>query len=213
MPCSAAEYDRPRTSDLPFQLQVWIDMQRALIFVFALASAGATLLAESPQQAFVKGWEGRTVTVKATLYSLVYNERGKLGTSRAGLREGLIVATPSQGAYLQFDGRQGRGEVTQHDPQRLVAAVNKAYEADVLDVRQYRKLEAVAIDRYDPGVELLVTDVRVDRDQVRFEFATAGGAEAVTGIRVKWPVPLSGSFSERDLVEGLLLRFVEIKQF
>lgn len=187
-------------------------MKRVLVLLVAVAWAGATLVAESPRQAFVKGWEGRTVTVKATLYSLVYNERGKLGTSRTGLREGLVVATPMQGAYLQFDGRQGRGEVRQHDPQQLVAAVNRAYEADVLDVRQYRKLEAVAIDRYDPGVELSVMYVRVDRDQVRFEFATAGSAQPVTGIRVKWPVPLSGAFSERALVEGLLQRFVEVRQ-
>ena len=187
-------------------------MKRTLVLLFALASAGTTVVAESPQQAFVKIWKGRTVTVKATLYSLVYNERGKLGTSRNGLREGLMVATPSQGAYLQFDGRQGRDEVREYDPDRLLAAVNSAYEPDVLDVRSYRKLEAVAVRRYDPGVDLQVTDVRVDRDQVRFEFANAGDTDAVTGIRIKWAGSLSKSFSERDVVEGLMQQFVEPKQ-
>jgi hypothetical protein len=188
-------------------------MKRTLVFLLAFASAGTTLEADdSPQQAFVKGWEGRTVTVRATLYSLIYNERGKLGTSRSGLREGLVVATPSEGAYFQFDGRQGRHEVIQYDLQRFVAAVNKTYEPDALDVRSYRKLEAVAINRYDPGVELVVSGVRVDRDQVRFEFARAPGDDAVTGIRIKWPVPLSKVFTERALVEGLVQRFVEPKQ-
>ena len=188
-------------------------MKRALLFLLVFAAAGATLEGDdSPQQAFVRLWEGRTVTVRSTLYSLIYNERGKLGTSRSGLREGLIVATPTQGAYFQFDGRQGRNEVIQTDLQRFVAAVNKVYEPDSLDVRSYRKLEAVTINRYDPGVELVVTSVRVEPDQVRFQFARADGEDVVTGIRVKWPVPLSKVFSERPLVEGLVQRFVEVKQ-
>jgi hypothetical protein len=187
-------------------------MKRTLILLLALASAGTTLVADSPQQAFARVWEGRTVTLKATLYSLIYNERGKLGTSHSGLREGLIVATPSKGAYFQFDGRQGRVEVVQQDLQRVIAAVNKAYEPDTLDVRSYRKLEAVAINRYDPGVDLVVREVRVDRDEVRFDFAAAAGDEAVTAIRIKWPVPLSKVFNERALVEGVVQRFVEVKQ-
>jgi hypothetical protein len=188
-------------------------VKRALLFLIVFAAAGATLEGDdSPQQAFVKVWQGRTVTVRSTLYSLIYNERGKLGTSRSGLREGLIVATPHQGAYFQFDGRQGRHEVVQTDLQRFVTAVNKAYEPDALDVRSYRKLEAVTINRYDPGVELVVTGVRVDPDQVRFQFARPDGEDVVTGIRVKWPVPLSKVFSERPLVEGLVQRFVEVKQ-
>jgi hypothetical protein len=187
-------------------------MKRALLFVLAVAWTGTLVAADSPQQAFVRVWEGRAVTVRAALYSLIYNERGKLGTSRSGLREGLIVATPPEGAYLQFDGRQGRHDVTGHDLDRFVAAVNTMYEPDALDVRSYRKLEAVAINRYDPGVELVVTGVRVDRDEVRFEFAKTGGDEPVTGIRVKWPVPLSKTFSERELVEDLILRFVDVDQ-
>ena len=185
-------------------------MRRLLALLPALALTGATLAADTPQQAFVRAWEGRTVTVKATLYSLIYNERGKLGTTRSGLREGLIVATPSEGAYFEFAGRQGRQDVTQHDLQRFVAAVNHAYQPDALDVRTYRKLEAVAINPFEVGGELLVTGVRVGRDEVRLEFAKVEDSEVVTGIRVRWPVPLSKAFSERALVEDLLQRFVAI---
>ena len=187
-------------------------MKRATLFIAALLSSGAAFAADSPQQEFVKAWQGRIVTLKWPIYSLVYNERGKLGTTRNGLREGLIVATPSQGAYLQFDGRQGRDDVVQKDPQQVIAAVNLAYEADSLDLRSYRKLEAVAINRFDPGIELVVVAVRVDSDQVRVDLAGAGGGDAVTGIRIKWPVPLSKAFSERVPVEELIQRFVELKR-
>lgn len=187
-------------------------MKRIFAGVLALVSTAATLAAETPQQTFAKAWQGRTVTVKATLYSLIYNERGKLGTTRSGLREGLVVATPSQGAYFQFDGRQGRPEVMQRKLDRFVVAVNTAYQPDALDVRSYRKLEAVAINRYDPGVELVVSGVRVGVDQVTFEFAAAIGDEAVTAVKVKWPVPLSKVFTERPLVLEALEQFVEFKQ-
>src|SRR5262245_25938591 len=82
-------------------------MKRSLVSLIAVACAGVALAAESPQEAFARAWEGRHVTVKSTLYSLIYTERGKLGTTHSGLREGVIVITPSQGAYFQFDGRQG----------------------------------------------------------------------------------------------------------
>jgi len=36
--------------------------------------------------------------------------------------------------------------------------------------------------------------------------------EPVTGIRITWPVPLSKTFSERDLVESLIGQFVEINR-
>ena len=74
-------------------------MRRAIVSsLVAVAAIGTTTAsAESPQQAFVKSWEGRTVVVRNTLYTLVYNERGKLGNAENGKRDGLTVATPSQG--------------------------------------------------------------------------------------------------------------------
>jgi len=185
---------------------------RVTLFLAALLSAGAAFAADSPQQQFVRAWQGRIVTLRWPLYSLVYNERGKLGTTRNGLKEGLMVATPSQGAYLQFDGRQGRSDVVQKDPQQVVTAVNSAYEPDSLDLRSYRKLEAVAINRFEPGIEFIVVAVRVESDQVRVDFGPNGGGAAVTGITIKWPVPLSKTFTERTNVEELIQRFVDIKR-
>jgi hypothetical protein len=190
-------------------------MRPSIVSLAALAVVGTTTLcAESPQQAFIKSWEGRTVVVRNTLYTLVYNERGKLGNQRTGKREGLIVATPSQGMYFQFDGRQGRDDVVEHDPQRMVAAVSAAYEPDSLELRSYRKVEPLALNRYDPGVELVVCGVKIDRDTVTIAFAPAGAGrpgdeDTVTSLRIKWPMPLSKALSERDLIEDLIGRFVK----
>ena len=188
-------------------------MTRTIILLVSFVCLGQTLNAESPQQAFVKAWLNQPVVVKTALYSLLYNERGKVGHTRSGLREGLLVATPSQGAYLQFDGRQGRDTVMVDGPEGLVSAIHAAYEPDSLDIRPYRKVEPLAIHRFDPGVELMVSAVRVDRDQVKLELAQAdSGKDVVTSIRAKWPLPLSSAFSERASLEDLIRRFIEIRQ-
>ena len=53
-----------------------------------------------------EAWAGRRVVAKQPLYSLVYNERGLVGPTRAGRRSGLTVVTPFAGTYVQFDGRR-----------------------------------------------------------------------------------------------------------
>lgn len=187
-------------------------MKYTIIALVVLACMGTSVAAESPQQAFVKGWKGQPVVVKKALYSLIYNERGKLGTTRDGQREGLLVAIPLGSEYLQFDGRQGRDTVIANEPEMLVRAVNAAYQPDGLDVRSYRKLEPLAVHRFEPGVELVVSAVRIERDEVTLEFVdTGGGKEAVTSLRVKWPLPISPSFGERASVEDVLRRFVNVK--
>src|SRR5437773_6469479 len=44
-----------------------------------------------------------------------------------GKRDGLTVVTPSEGTYLQFDGRRGRDDIKETEPQRLKDAVATAY--------------------------------------------------------------------------------------
>jgi hypothetical protein len=191
--------------------------RRLAASVAALASITVVeLSAESPQQAFVKSWEGQDVVVKQTLYALVYNERGRLGNTYGARRDGLTVVTPNQGVYFQFDGRQGRDEVIQRDPQKVLEAVNVEYQGDGLDVRSYRKLEALLLTRYDAGARMIVKSVKIDRDAVRLGFAEAAGSngedDLAATLTVKWPVPLSKSFSERGLIENLIRRFIDVKQ-
>jgi hypothetical protein len=191
-------------------------LNRIALVSAVIPLAAATLAAgESAQQAFVARWQGQRVVVKRTLYTLVYNERGRLGNVRNGRRDGLTVVTPSNGVYYQFDGRQGRSDVLQRQPQRMIDLVSEAYQPDALELRSYRKVEPVVMNRYDPGSELVVTRVRVERDAVRVEFAQAAPPAAVdepaTSITVKWPVPFGKAFSEQDIVEALIREFVDPK--
>ena len=189
--------------------------RRLAPLVVACASAIAGLTAsESPQQAFAKSWEGQSVVVRQTLYSLVYNERGRLGKINSAKRDGLTVVTPSQGIYFQFDGRQGRDDVAGRDPQRILDDVSVAYQPDGLDVRAFRKIEPLLVARYDAGAELVVRTVRIDGDIVRLGFAQPTGPDAddlVTSLTIKWPAPLAKSFPERPLIENLIRRFVDLK--
>jgi hypothetical protein len=167
--------------------------------------------ADRPQQAFVRDWEGKHVVVARTLFSLVYNERGLLGNTTSGKRDGLVVVTPFEGTYMQFDGRQGRDDVVERDPQAVVNGVATAYAPDSLDVRQYRKVEPVMMARYDAGVELVVSSVRIARDSVRLVLALPTdpqGDAPVTSLTVRWPMPLSKSLSEREPIENLIRGFL-----
>jgi hypothetical protein len=187
-------------------------MKATIVTLVLLASMDTAIHAENPRQAFVKAWKGQSVVVKTTLYSLVYNERGRMGNTRSGQREGVLVATSPSGEHFQFDGRQGRDTVIANSPARLVEGVAAAYEANGLDVRPYRRLEPLAVERFVPGAELVVTDVRIERDEVKLEFRLRDGSEDTsTSLRVKWPLPLSPSFSERVLVEELLRRYVQVE--
>ena len=190
---------------------------RLAALVIALASAVTVLTAAGhPQQVFAKDWEGKHVVVRQTLFSLVYNERGLLGNTVSAKREGLTVVTPSEGMYFQFDGRQGQEDIVGRDALRIVDAVAVAYRGDTLDVRSYRKVVPLLIARYDAGVELVVRSVRMDRDTVRLSLVQMAGPDSadapVTSLTIKWPVPLSKSFSERDVVEQLIRPFLDLKQ-
>src|SRR6185295_141702 len=93
-----------------------------------LATAGSVLSAgENPQQAFARSWEGRTVVFKQPLYTLVYDERSRIGKLQTGKRDGLTVVTPFEGTYLQFDGRRGRDDIKDTQPQRLKDSVATKY--------------------------------------------------------------------------------------
>jgi hypothetical protein len=190
------------------------DFRRLVAFTIVVASVlSAASAAESPQLAFSRSWEGREVRVKRALYTLVYNERGRLGNSYSGKREGLTVLTPYDGIYFQFEGRYGRQDLLVRDPQQIIDAVAVEYQGDTLEIRSYRKVEPLMLARYDPGVVLVVTKVQFARNTVRLILAESTGSgvkeNSETAITVRWPAPLSKSLSERQLIEGLLGWFVD----
>jgi hypothetical protein len=164
---------------------------------------------ETPQQLFARQWEHQQVVVRRALYTLVFDERGKLGNTYDGKREGLTVVTPKAGVFLQFDGRQGRGDVVRPQAEDMVDAVRTAYQPDSLELRSYRKVEPIVVHRYDPGVELVIRTVRVGRDAIRIGLAVPGTEPEATSLTVRWPVPFSKAFAEREVVEGLMRWFVD----
>ena len=181
----------------------------------ALLCAGAVVIAgDRAQEAFVKSWVGNRVIVKKSLFTLVYNDRSVIGTTSSGKREGLIVVTPFEGEYLQFDGRSGRDAVVGQDPRQFVDAVRTAYLVDSTEARSYRTIEPLMIAHYDSGVELTVKSVHVGKDTVRLSFTQPSGPDGpdaiVTSLTVKWPLPFSKTFAEKDGVEKLILPYVSI---
>jgi hypothetical protein len=185
---------------------------RLVSFVLVLLVAPATARADNARNAFVRSWEGRTVTIGQPLYTLIDNERGKLGSARNGRREGLTVLTPSNGVYFQFDGRQGKDDIVTPAPHGMLAAVDEAYGPDALDVRSYRKIEALAVHQCSPGAKLIVGRIRIDRDSVKVGFVQPGSDlddEPVTSITIRWPLPLSKAFTEGDNIDALLRTWLE----
>jgi len=176
----------------------------AVALICSFVALGTLVAAETPQKAFTGEWQGRTVVIRQRLYSLVFNERGTMGHIYAGRREGLVVVTPQDGVFFEFPGRQHRDDVSLRDLRGMIEAVDQEYVADALDLRGYRKLEPLSLVQYDPGGELVVARAEVLKDLVRLTFSQPGGPEGdtpVSSLTVRWPLPLSKAFTERQQIE------------
>jgi hypothetical protein len=184
----------------------------AAALILSFAAFGSIVAAETPQRAFASTWQGRTVVIRQRLYSLVFNERGTMGHTYSGRRQGLVVVTPQDGVFFEFPGRQHRDDVVMRDLGGMLEAVDREYVADALDLRGYRKLEPVSLVYYDAGGELVVARAEVLNDAVRLTFSQPGGPDGddpVSSLTVRWPLPLSKAFTERAQIEQLLARYVE----
>ncbi len=187
---------------------------RALTVAMLLtALAGVAAGADQARKAFVDSWRGRRVEVKRTLYTLVYNERGRLGRVWNDKREGLVVVTPSAGSYLQFDGRDSEEDIVARDAQQVVDRIGESYRrSEPLEVGFYLRVEPLLVATYQPGGILVVRDVQFERNRVRVSFASVGSDvppdQIATSLTVQWPTDLSPSFTERPLIEDLIRQFV-----
>jgi hypothetical protein len=189
-------------------------VRRRLVPVLVMASTIATLSAASnPKEDFATSWEGHTVVLKQRLYTLAYRERGLFGNA-SDKRDGLFVATPFNGTYYQFDGRQSKDDIRGADPQRLTDTIRTTYGRDALDVREYSKVEPIVVTTYEPGVELIVSTVRIDRDRLRLFFTDPRATESttVTSFTIQWPTPFSRSFSERQAVETIIRQYIQPRE-
>ncbi len=179
-----------------------------------LATSICTVAPADDRDRFIQHWERSHVVVQRTLYSLVYNERGRLGNTYRNRQEGLTVVTPPAGMFFRFDGRDSEGDITGRDPQQLMDAVTARYRRSYsLDVGSFDRIQPLVLARYDAGVELVVTKVRIEQNRVRLFLAQTGGegeGEAATTLTVQWPSSLSRSFTERAEVERLIGLFLAI---
>jgi hypothetical protein len=185
-----------------------------VVALLLLHSAAAVSAGDKPLKAFAKDWEGRRVVLKSTLYTLVYDEVGRFGATRRGKVEGLTVATPVSGTYYRFPGLQGQAEILDSNPKTLVDRVATQYRRSKhLEIGTVQMVDPVMLVQYSSGTELVVRSVQADRECVRLVLhKSESGAETdpATSLTVQWPTALSNEFTERTLVEALVLQFVDV---
>jgi hypothetical protein len=184
-------------------------------------AAVAVLVMSSPvvsgpdaRKAFAESWRGKRVELRKTLYTLVYNERGKLGKVYHDKREGLVVATPSAGTYFQFDGRDSELDIVGRDPQQIIDRIGEVYRrSETLEIGFYLRIEPLLVVTYQPRGLLVVKDVSVERNRVRVSFTTAAPDappdQLATALTIQWPTDFSTALTERSSIEGLIRQFVD----
>jgi hypothetical protein len=181
--------------------------------VAGLAVAGAITLRaadDSEKKAFVADWQGRPVVLKRTLYSVVYDERPRFAplARQDGKIAGLTVATPSS-VYYQFDARRdSEDDIVNRDPNVIVTTLREQYRRSThLEIGNVKDVEPVLLVRYEPGVELIVKKVQIERDRVRLLLHKRTG-ETATTLTVKWPAPLTKELTESPVIEDVLGNFL-----
>jgi hypothetical protein len=181
-----------------------------------LASAAAVPAAAGagdpdPAKAFAGDWEGRRVVLTRAMYTMVYDEIGRLGMTRRGKLAGLTVVTPSD-TYFRFEGRQDHEDVVDRDPNRVFTQTRIEYQrAKHLDIGTVSTIAPMMLVRYEPGVALRVARLEFERDRVRLVLHRAedsAAQELATTLTVQWPVPLSKGLSERPAVEAAIAQFI-----
>ena len=183
----------------------------ALTFIILILVAAPPLrAAESKAEVFRREWQGRTVSIYRTLVTMAYDERGRVGATYRGKREGLTVTTPTKGYYYLFPGRQSVDDLTDTDPERLVDLVKKRYRRDRhLDMDSVEMVTPLHLIQYVKGIELVVRRVQIDRSTVKLElFKTEPPDEFATSLTVQWPTPFSTDFHERAEIENVIRGFL-----
>jgi hypothetical protein len=184
-----------------------------LILQVMLAAAASLHAAErSGKKALQEAWVGRSVVVKRTLYSVVFDERSRvvpLVTHRDRV-SGLTVVTPTGSSYYQFDARRDSEEdIVDRDPDRIVSKMRTQYiRSKHLDNGATQDIEPLMLVRYAPGVAFTVRKVQIDRDRVRLYFHKDGETDLATTLTVKFPTPFSNEFTESPLIDDAITRFV-----
>ena len=186
----------------------------ALILHIALVAAASLHAAErSGKKAFQNTWVGRSVVVKRTLYSVVFDERNRILPliKHQDRVSGLTVVTPTGTFYYQFDARRdSEKDIVDRNPNGIVSEMRKQYFRSMYvdDVGAVQDVEPLMLVQYTPGVALIVKKVQIDRDRVRLYFHKNGETELATTLTVKFPTPLSNELTESALIDDAISRFI-----
>jgi hypothetical protein len=169
---------------------------------------------QSGKKTFLSAWEDRTVVLKQTLYSIVFDERPRFMpiVKRQDRVAGITVSTASE-QYYQFDARRSsEQDIVDRDPDRILAALRKQYyRGKHLDIGPSHDVETLKLVRYEPGVEFVVRKIDIERDRVRLFLHKDRKADLATTLTVQWPVPLSQELTESSLIDDVLNRFLTTK--
>lgn len=185
-----------------------------LASAIAIVIAAVTIslhAAESEKKSFLAAWQDRSVVLKRPLFSIVFDERSKWLPmfKRDGRVAGLTVGTPSA-MYYQFDARrEAEGDIVAIDPNVIVSTLRDQYRRSAyLEIGNVQDVQAVMLVRYEPGVELVIKKVQIERDRVRLLLHKDRKGDLSTTLTVKWPVPLSNELSEAAVIEDILDRYL-----
>lgn len=184
-------------------------LARRLFATALMLACGTSTVAGDALGDFTKTWNGRRVVVKSTLYTVLYDEVGRLGRHYRGKQAGLTVATRA-GHYYEFDGPGSEEDIAEPTPDGVMSQMSLRFRANPLDIGSVKTFSALVMRQYDPGVTLIVDSVKMERNRIRFEFIQSDDDEDgfATSLTVEWPTPFSKALPEREDLEGVLRRFI-----
>ena len=159
---------------------------------------------------FTKHWTGRRVAVRSALFTVVYDEVGRLGKRYTGKLAGLTVVTPN-GEYYEFDGPGSDEDIAELTPERVFDQMSlRFYRSNPLELSNIKTITPMKLRRFDPGAGLIVESVKVDRNRVRLEFRRDAATEPgfATSLTIEWPAAFSKDFTERDAIHAAIQRYV-----
>jgi hypothetical protein len=160
---------------------------------------------------FSRAWDGRRVVVRSALFSVLYDEVGRLGRHYNGKLAGLTVATHA-GQHYEFDGPGSDEDIAEATPNKVMDQMSaRFHRSSHLELSYVKTITPRVLRQFDPGVVLIVESVRIDRNRIRLEFSQSGDEHRgfATSLTVEWPSPLSKELHERAAIEGMIRRFVE----
>jgi len=160
---------------------------------------------------FTKRWNGRRVVVRSPLYSVLYDEVGRLGIHYRGKVAGLTVATHA-GQHYEFDGPGSDEDIAATTPNDVMTQMSaRFHRSSHLELSSVKAITPRVLRQYDPGVALIVDSVKIERNRIRFEFSESDAQKdgLATSLTIEWPAPLSKEFREREAVEKMLRRFID----